>query len=41
MRYHTEDHMPMFMCLLNWTEQGIRSIKEAQSEYLKMISELP
>jgi|SRR5437870_13774894 len=29
MRYHTEDHMPMFMCLLNWTEQGIRSIKEA------------
>ena len=21
--------MPMFMCLLNWTEQGIRSIKEA------------
>ena len=84
MRYHTEDHMPMFMCLLNWTEQGIRSIKEVyltsgdsdlllildtpngdnvakfalaigslgsvrtrtariwpQSEYLKMISELP
>ena len=29
------------MCLLNWTEQGIRSIKEAQSEYLKMISDLP
>ena len=29
MHYHTEDHMPMFMCLLNWTEQGIRSIKEA------------
>jgi uncharacterized protein with GYD domain len=21
--------MPKFMCLLNWTEQGIRSIKEA------------
>jgi hypothetical protein len=21
--------MPMFMCLLNWTEQGIRSVKEA------------
>jgi uncharacterized protein with GYD domain len=21
--------MPMFMCLLNWTEQGIRAIKEA------------
>jgi len=25
----TEDRMPMFMCLLNWTEQGIRSVKEA------------
>ena len=24
-----EDRMPMFMCLLNWTEQGIRSVKEA------------
>jgi uncharacterized protein with GYD domain len=24
-----EDRMPMFMCSLNWTEQGIRSIKEA------------
>src|SRR5262249_55366061 len=21
--------MPMFMCLLNWTDQGIRSIKDA------------
>jgi uncharacterized protein with GYD domain len=26
---HTEDRMPMFMCLLNWTDQGIRSIKDA------------
>jgi uncharacterized protein with GYD domain len=24
-----EDRMPMFMCSLSWTEQGIRSIKEA------------
>ena len=21
--------MPMFMCLLNWTDQGIRAVKEA------------
>jgi uncharacterized protein with GYD domain len=28
-RNHREDRMPMFMCLLNWTEQGIRSVKEA------------
>jgi len=26
---HTEDHMPTFMCSLNWTDQGIRSIKDA------------
>jgi uncharacterized protein with GYD domain len=26
---HTEDRMPMFMCTLNWTEQGIRAIKDA------------
>jgi uncharacterized protein with GYD domain len=24
-----EDRMPMFMCTLNWTEQGIRAIKDA------------
>jgi uncharacterized protein with GYD domain len=26
---YTEDRMPMFMCTLNWTEQGIRAIKDA------------
>ena len=26
---HTEDRMPTFMCSLNWTDQGIRSIKDA------------
>jgi len=26
---HTEDPMPTFMCLLNWTDQGIRAIKDA------------
>jgi uncharacterized protein with GYD domain len=25
----TEDRMPMFICSLNWTEQGIRSVKDA------------
>jgi uncharacterized protein with GYD domain len=28
-RSQTEDHMPMFICSLNWTEQGIRSVKDA------------
>jgi uncharacterized protein with GYD domain len=28
-RNHKEDRMPMFMCLLNWTDQGIRAVKEA------------
>jgi uncharacterized protein with GYD domain len=26
---HREDRMPTFMCSLNWTDQGIRSIKDA------------
>jgi uncharacterized protein with GYD domain len=26
---HTEDRMPTFMCLLSWTDQGIRAIKDA------------
>lgn len=26
---HTEDRMATFMCSLNWTDQGIRSIKDA------------
>ena len=25
----TEDRMPMFICSLNWTDQGIRSVKDA------------
>jgi uncharacterized protein with GYD domain len=25
----TEDRMPMFICALNWTDQGIRSVKDA------------
>ena len=29
LRVHTEDRMPTFMCSLNWTDQGIRSIKDA------------
>ncbi len=27
--HHMEDRMPMFICSLNWTDQGIRSVKEA------------
>src|SRR6478672_10055715 len=32
-----EDRMPMFMCLLNWTEQGIRSVKEAPKRDIKEV----
>ena len=32
--------MPMFMCLLNWTDQGIRAVKEAPKR-AKAAQELP
>ena len=28
-RNHTEDHMPTFILSLNWTDQGIRAVKDA------------
>ena len=27
-----EEHMPTFILSLNWTDQGIRSVKDALSE---------
>jgi uncharacterized protein with GYD domain len=29
MRNQTEDAMPLFICMINWTEQGIRAVKDS------------
>jgi uncharacterized protein with GYD domain len=29
MRNQTEDAMPLFICMINWTEKGIHSVKDS------------